>query len=307
MDGLRPDSDEVDSFQQSRNPRAIKKQVASSRVSPKSVATKKTDPKNREPRQSGELKPAAARRSASSTLIGLIMIVFMVGAVGGGWIYNEQRQELVALNSELKDALGFIRQGKLLMARFEGKLSETDAEMTSGDSEAQKKLKFLDSEVRKLWGVAYDRNRKAIGANDGLIKQHALELKNAASELKKISAVNKKQAEKLNDLVKVISLQQSSTQVLQSDLLAIKGSNEQLSSQIKQVEDASSAVVLAMRQEIDRLTESEGVGIRVQKNEVAIEAIDASRLQLNERFIVLDRKLNDLQLSIKSLQSGGEK
>ena len=234
------------------------------------------------------------------------MVLLIVGAVGGGWTYNEQSQELTVLREELKDALGFIRQSKLLMARFEGRLSETGAEMAEGDTEAQKKLKFLDSEVRKLWGIAYDRNRKAIGVNDGSIKLHASELKSTASELENITSANKKQAEKLNNLVKSLSVQQSSTRVLQSELLTVKGSNEQLLDQIKQLEDVSSAALLVIRQEINQLAENEAMAGRVQQNELAIEAIDASRLQLNERFVVLDRKLNDLQLPIKLRPSGGE-
>jgi len=299
MDGLRPDSDEVDSFKQSRN--KIRK------ASSGSVAGKKTDFKAATPKQGGEFRPVAVSKHASNTLLGLIVVLLIVGAVGGGWVYSEQKQELTDLRTELKDALGFIRQSKLLMARFEGELSETGAEMAEGDTEAQKKLKFLDSEVRKLWGVAYDRNRKAIGANDGLIRQHALELKSAASELKNVTSANKKQAEKLKGLVKNLTRQQLSTQVLQSELLAIKGSNEQLFSQIEQLEDASSVAMLVLRQEINQLAKNEGVDVRVKQNEMAIEAIDASRLQLNERFVVLDRKLNDLQLSIKSFQSGGKK
>jgi len=297
MDGLRPDSDEVDNFQQSRTSRTNKKTTkrkANSNDKPVSVSS---------PKQAGEPKSRTANKSGSNTVLGFIVVVLLVGVMGAGWIYNEQRQELTVLKVELEEALGFIRQSKLLMARFEGKLSETGDEMAEGDTEAQKKLKFLDSEVRKLWGVAYDRNRKAIGLNDGLIKAHASELKNTDTALKNIALENKKQTDKLNELVKSLSVQQSSSHVLQSELLSIKGSNEHLFSQIKQLEDTSNAAVMVMRQEINQLAENNKIVARVQNNEVAIEAIDASRLQLNERFIVLDRKLNDLQLSTKPSQS----
>ena len=258
-------------------------------------------------KQAGEPKSRAVNKSGSNTLLGLIVVVLLIGVLGAGWVYNEQRQELTALKVELKDALGFIRQSKLLMARFEGKLSETGDEMAEGDTEAQKKLKFLDSEVRKLWGIAYDRNRKAIGLNDGLIKAHASELKNTETELKTIALASKKQTAKLNELVKSLTVQQSSNQALQSELLAMKGSNDQLFSQIEQLEDASDTAVMVMRQEINQLAENNELAVRVQQNEVAIEANDASRLQLNERLIALDSKLNNLQLTIKPPQSAGGK
>ncbi len=293
MDSLRPDSDEVDNFQQkSRTSRTNKKIIKPKKISKENQVNTSSSKKIKEP------KPGVENKSGTNTVLGLIVVILVVGVLGAGWIYNEQRQELTALRVELKDALGFIRQSKLLMARFEGKLSKTGDEMAEGDTEAQKKLKFLDSEVRKLWGVAYDRNRKAIGVNDGLIKLHA-------SELKNIELANTKQAGKLNDLVKKSSVQQSSTQVLQSDLLAIKGSSEGLFDQVKALESKSDMALMAIRQEMSELAKNEAVIVRVKQNEVAIESIDASRLQLNERFIVLDRKLNDLQLSIKSLQLGG--
>lgn len=289
MDGLRPDSDEVDSFQQNRTSRTNKK------VAKRKESNKEKQVNVGSSKQGADNRPSASNKAGSNTLLGLIVVMLVVGGLGAGWVYNEQRQELTALRVELKDALGFISQSKLLMARFEGKLSETGVEMAESDTEAQKKLKFLDAEVRKLWGVAYDRNRKSIAANDGLIKKHASELNNIASE-------SGKQKAKLNELVKSLSVQQSSNQLLQSELLAMKGTNEQLLSQIKEVEDASNAAVMIIRQEIQQLAEKDEVVVRVQQNEVAIESFDASRLQLNERVVVLDNKLNDLQRAIEALQ-----
>jgi hypothetical protein len=297
MDSLRPDRDEVDSFKKNRTTKAKTKSTTHSGAV--SAPSRSSEAKHVTPKQSADLKPIVVSRSAPNTLLGLIVVILIVAAAGAGWVYNEQKQELNVLRVELKDALGFIRQSKLLMARFEGKLSETGVEMTEGDTEAKKKLKFLDSEVRKLWGVAYDRNRKSIGVNDGLIRQHA-------SELKNIAVANKKQTTQLDGLLSTVNIQQSSTQLVQSELLALKGSNEQLSTQIKEVEDASNSLMLTIRQEINQLAKDDGMVGRVQQNERAIEANDASRLQLNERYITLDRKLNDLQLSIKSIQSGGK-
>ena len=289
MDGLRPDSDEVDSFQQNRTSRTNKK------VAKRKESNKEKQVNVGSSKQGADNRPPVSNKTGSNTLLGLIIVMLVVGGVGAGWVYNKQRQELTALRVELKDALGFISQSKLLMARFEGKLSETGVEMAESDTEAQKKLKFLDAEVRKLWGVAYDRNRKSIAANDDLIKKHTSELNIIASE-------SGKQNTKLNDLVKSVSVQQSSSQLLQSELLAIKGTNEQLLSQIKEVEDAANGAAMIIRQEIQQLAENDEVVVRVQQNEVAIESFDASRLQLNERLVVLDNKLNDLQRSIEALQ-----
>ena len=182
------------------------------------------------------------------------------------------------------------------MARFEGELSETGAELEESDTGAQKKLKFLESEIRKLWGISYDRNRKAIAASDDAIKQQGIELKNIASQIKQ-------QTKGLTEVTAKVDKSRASAVALQSEVILLRELNDQLSAQLKAIEDASSSAIAEVRQSISMLQEAPSVEGRVRSNEVAIEAIDASRLQLNERIVALDSRLNDLQLSIKSAQS----
>lgn len=279
MESLRPDRDEVDNFQ--RNRQAGK-------------GSKKNTPSV--PTESHTVAREAVPKPASNVALWLVVVLMIVGGAALGWVYNEQRQQIDALNAELSDALAFVRQSKLLMARFEGQLSETGAELEETDTVAQEKLKFLDSEVRKLWGVAYDRNRKAIADNSEALKQQT-------SVLGGVVAENKKQAEKVSGLNKAIDKQSASIQVQQAELLALKSSNEELAAHIKQVEDASSGAISTIRGELAKLEERTDIDKRVKQTEVAIEAIDASRLQLNERLVALERRINDIQLSIRSLNA----
>lgn len=279
MEGLRPDRDEVDSFQRSRK---TGKAAGKPKVNPSSEI--RTD----------KAKAVAPKRSAPIT-IWLMMVVIASVVSWFGWEGYKQQQLLDATTAELNDALVFIRQSKLLMARFEGELSETGAELEESDTGAQKKLKFLESEIRKLWGIAYDRNRKAIAATDEAIKQQGAELKNITSTLKQ-------QTKGLADAVAKTDKSVASAVALQSEVILLRELNEQLSAQLKAIEDASSSAIAEIRQSIAALKDTQAVEGRVRMNEVAIEAIDASRLQLNERIVALDRRLNDLQLSVKSAQ-----
>ncbi len=279
MESLRPDRDEVDNFQRNR------KAGKGSKTNTPSAPT-----------ESHAVAREAMPKPASNVALWLIVVLIIVGGAALGWVYNEQRQQIDALNTELSDALTFVRQSKLLMARFEGQLSETGAELEETDTVAQEKLKFLDSEVRKLWGVAYDRNRKAIADNNEALKQQR-------SDLGSVVAENKKQAEKVSGLNKVVDKQTVSIQTQQAELLALKSSNEQLTGHIKQVEDDTSGAISAIRGELATLEKRTDIDKRVQQTEVAIEAIDASRLQLNERLVTLERRINDIQLSIRSLKA----
>ena len=163
MESLRPDRDEVDSFQRSRN-----KTVKGGGKTPANP-TIKSDKKPTE--------TVKAARPNTSISVWLMMLVIAVVVSVFGWEGYKQQQKLDAMSAELEGALAFLRQSKLLMARFEGQLSETGAELVESGTDAQKKMSFLESEVRKLWGVAYDRNKKAIAANDKLIQQYGGDLK----------------------------------------------------------------------------------------------------------------------------------
>ncbi len=282
MEGLRPDRDEVDSFQRSRK---AGKAAAKPNVTPSANPVSKTGKTS-----------AVAPKSGTPITVWLMMVVIATVVSWFGWEGYKQQQLLDATTAELNDALVFIRQSKLLMARFEGELSETGAELEENDSGAQKKLKFLESEIRKLWGVAYDRNRKAIAASDAAIKQHGAELTNMALLIKQ-------QTKSLTEAKVETEKSAASAVALQSEVILLRGLNDELFDQVKAIEDASSSAIAEVRQSIEALKNTQNVEGRVLMNEVAIEAIDASRLQLNERIVALDSRLNDLQLSIKSAQS----
>lgn len=279
MEGLRPDRDEVDSFQRNRK---TGKATTKPNTSPGSDV------------KTGKARIVASKKSTPIT-VWLMMVVIASVVSWLGWEGYKQQQLLNATTEELNDALVFIRQSKLLMARFEGELSETGAELEESDTGAQKKLKFLESEIRKLWGIAYDRNRKAIAASDDEIKQQGAELKNIVSRLNQ-------QAKSLTEATAKTEKGFATTVALQSEIILLKELNEQLSVQLKTIEDASSSAIAEIRQSLNTLKDTQIVEGRVRMNEIAIEAIDASRLQLNERIVALDRRLNDLQLSVKSAQ-----
>lgn len=288
MESLRPDRDEVDSFQRSRNKTA--KGGGKTPVSPAIKADKQS------------ATTAKASKTNTSISVWLMMLVLAVVVSIFGWEGYKQQQKLDAMGAELDDALAFLRQSKLLMARFEGQLSETGAELIETGTDAQKKMNFLESEVRKLWGVAYDRNKKAIAANDKLIQQYGGDLKSIKSTLKQQEKSLAGWSAKANKSVTSIAALQGEITSLQAELNRSKELNSTLSAQLKSVEEASGSAIAEIRQSIAKLKSDEGVENRVRQNEVAIEAIDASRLQLNERIVALDRRLNDLQLSIKSAQ-----
>src|SRR5690606_35005712 len=94
-------------------------------------------------------------------------ILGLAVAAGAGWFSQSQR--IAALESQLEEADNWARQSKLALARFEGELSETGESLQERGAsleeqlEANKKqIDAADIEIRKLWAIASERNKKRL-------------------------------------------------------------------------------------------------------------------------------------------------
>lgn len=168
-------------------------------------------------------------RPARPSKLPLLLLVLLV--LGGGWLLFQQNQAIDQLQGNLGEAEDWVNRSKLSMARFEGRMSEADRELLESGSQITEKLAFLDSEMRKLWGVANDRNRKAIAANqkavdflekktDYLDKQGAEQRQLLTSQTKRIdgaeSAAQASKRELEKQLAALTTQQQSLTTQQQS-------------------------------------------------------------------------------------------
>ncbi len=257
MEGLRPDRDELDQFKH-RSARTVKKTSASA---PKVPVVRSKPP------------------------VGLWFFVVILIAVCGflGFGLWQQQDALTQLRKQINNTEGFVGQSKLLMARLEGELSETGAELEQSGSAVEKKLDFLDSEMRKLWGVSNDRNKKAIQANEAAVA--GLE-----SRIVAVLADQKKLAKKLES---VASSNEKLLSDLQSQLSAMEKRIALAASEASITREATTEELANLRQRLDKI---EAAGSKSADNAKAIESINASRRQLNERVVDLERQLNQLKL-----------
>lgn len=282
MDGLRPERDELDRFQSRATPSKSKKQKP------------KTAPVANE--NSSGLKRSAPLFVGSFALT-LVLFGFL------GWAYMKQGKALANVERDLAEAMEFVSQSKLSMARLEGELNQAGAELEQTGSAATEQLKFLDSEMRKLWGVAGDKNRKAISQNSDAIaglnvrvsqlkdKQLKALQSQVAEQSKQLSAVQSK-VEASEELAKQVAAIKKQFATSQSELLLTR---EALESDIQGLEQS----LARMGGSIDGLANSD-TSKQVMENSKAIASIDASRRQLNERIVALDRRLNELKLQVSA-------
>lgn len=282
MDGLRPERDELDRFQSRATPSKSKKQK------PKSTPVEK---------DSGSGVKGSAPLFVGSFALTLVLFGFL------GWAYMKQNKALTDVQRDLTEAMEFVNQSKLSMARLEGELSQTGAEIEQSGSAAAEQLKFLDSEMRKLWGIAGDKNRKAISQNSDAIAGLGVRVSQIKDkQLKSLEAQLAEQGKQLTALQsKVGSSEELAKQVAsikkqfatsQSELLLTR---EALENDIAELEKS----IARMGDSITGLSNS-SMTQQVAENAKAIASIDASRRQLNERIVALDRRLNELKLQVSA-------
>lgn len=268
MEGLRPEVDELDRFQK--------------RSEPKAKVDAPKEPK---------LQPVSGQKAASTMSVTLFALILIVIVTVFAWFSWKQQIEITGLKTQLGEASGVMDQSKLLIARLEGKLSETGVELAESGTAAEKKMEFLDSEMRKLWGVAYDRNKKAIEENLALIKDMETKLTAAQKEqADKIKEVSKDIAAISDDLKKQIGAYDGRLSGLANDLSALRTSQNSISSDVKDRLAEQKKMVDAVKKD------SQGFLERTAKLDLSIESINASRRQLNERIVDMERKINELQL-----------
>ncbi|MGL6162664.1 hypothetical protein [Microbulbifer sp.] len=208
-------------------------------------------------------EPAAEPEERSGGGVSMLAVVALILALAGlgaaAFLYNQWQLSRVAL----VDAESRI-------AELEKRFEMSDEESSASVEVLNAKAKENASEIRKLWGVSYDTNRKNIAAN-----------KNAA-------AANKKQLAGLVSQVKGMESSVKKVAAVESSLTELRKSNTESQRELKDSLTRLERQLASVRSDLTA---------RVGANEEAVESIDAYRRSVN-------RDLVQLRDAIRSLQSG---
>ncbi|SMF02974.1 hypothetical protein SAMN02745866_00248 [Alteromonadaceae bacterium Bs31] len=211
-------------------------------------------PKASQARAGAAQVPPARPVIVKSRLAPLALFVALVGvglAAFAYWQLMEAQKQLVASETRILD--------------LESRLEMSGDESTASMAAMQAKLKWADSEIRKLWGVSYDRNKKSIEKNT---EQLAVLSKGAKSVEKKIAAALKAPNTEIKLINDLLDSQQSSMSAIESKTQAQLSQVQELSDKMRQLEK--------MEAEFKR---------RITSNEEAIQAIDAFRRSVNKQLL----------------------
>ncbi|AMX02977.1 hypothetical protein [Microbulbifer thermotolerans] len=218
-----------------------------------------TGPIGRSPR-TPQPAPVAEEPGGGFPVLALFALILALAGLGAAAFLYQQWQ---ASRVQLVDA-------EARIAELEKRFEMSDEEASASVEVLNAKVKENASEIRKLWGVSYDTNRKSIAAN------------------KKSAAANKKELAALAGKVNGLSASVQKIAAVESSLAELRKNTTE-----KQRETADKLVSL----ERQLASVRSDLTARVGANEEAVESMDAYRRSVNKDLV-------QLREAIRSLQSG---
>ena len=243
-----PDAEEISSSQSSRS--SSTKDASAKKTS--SSASSSSSAKN----YTGQRERVVVKSKTSPFLFFLILI-----AMGGGgfnyWQLMQSQNQLASANARIAD--------------LESRLEMTGDETEASAAAMQAKLKWADSEIRKLWGVSYDRNKKDIANNKTKIDALSGKLKRVGKDA--VAGVKKQMGEVTGELALLNELVSAN----QASVTNLETSSQSILNQTRQLQDTLGKLE----------TKEAELRRNVRTNEQAIEAIDAFRRNVNQQLLQL--------------------
>ncbi len=208
-------------------------------------------------------RPAPSGKRSGSGGRGLAVVALFVALAGlafAGYVY----QQLQSAQDQLALSAGNLVLAERRIADLEGRLRLADNESTQSLTVLQANVKENASEIRKLWGVSNDRNRKSI-------EQLRADAEKTQKALASLDGNLKKQVGEMTGELKVLAeLMDGQQAVIARADSAVAGQTQTLN---------------ALNQKLDALDGD--LRKRVASTEEAIKAVDAFRLQINRELLEL--------------------
>lgn len=174
------------------------------------------------------------------------------------WQSSGQEQASKALLAELNNAKARIEQLEQKLTATGDESSQSLAGLAAGIKALDVDAKENSSEIRKLWGVAHDRNRKVIETNKNKV----------AAAVKSVASLKK--------------AQQKDHKALQAAIAELEGELAVLG-EVQESQQAALSKSQAIKADLEAFKTD--LSSRVASNEEAVKSIDAFRLQVNRQLI----------------------
>lgn len=246
-----PERDEL----RPRNKTAVKRTSASA------ADSKSSRPK---PAKTTATQPMPRQGSSMMTMVLAVFVVLLSGTCA--FLYLQTQN----LNTEREILASRVADIESKLSVTDESMSQSGAAMQAVLKEHSEELELHMSEIRKLWAIAYDRNRVAIEALQKKDKSTAARLDSVSGSIAKMDPV-----------LKGYQGMKSQLETISSQSLVQSANLDDLSAQARENSDKLSGATSQLSAQNAALEEIEA----------AIEAIDQYRIQTNQRLLRMEQSI----------------
>ena len=200
----------------------------------------------------------------------IFSVILLLGLAAAGWFLFVQQEEL-------GEERGRLDQANQRLMVLEERLSATDNAMMQEGQDTKEQIGFWQDEIRKLWAVSNERNKKWIKDNERSINKITASIDGVVASTRNIQAAVDRHESAFEQQQGIIDQLAS----LELQLQQIVRSQRDLVDKVNKVNASFSQI----RGDLSG---------KVNDNVEAIEAIDAYRVTLNTKIRELELRLNQL-------------
>ena len=197
----------------------------------------------------------------------LVLAVLAAGLAVAGWFIANQHRLLTEEQQRLA-------QADTRIEALEDRLRMTDQVMSETGAETGEQIDFWEAEIRKLWTISNERNKKWIHDNQKLLRSHKTTIQALESTDKSLKSTVARHEKAL-------------------------GRQDEVADQLASIELQLQRVLRGQRDLVDKVNAAAqtvaGMNSSVQEHEQAIAAIDSYRRQFNTRLVDIEQRLDALR------------
>lgn len=247
------------------------------------------------------------RRGGGGWFQSFLLILLVAGCSGLGYWTLTLTEQLKSEQKSVAELQGQMAEMRSLLNMAESSAEKSGSTMLDKIADvnraAQGKYKYFDSEIAKLWTIAYQRNKPELEKQAKTLASQGKQLdkttKSVLAQDKKLKSLDAKlgknqkalKAELSSDLKKMradVAATQTSVRLTEE---LVQEEQAELSASLRGLTDRTAALENTQRKNaLER---------RIKINEEAIDAFDATRRELNRSLLQIRKRINELQLSVE--------
>lgn len=262
-----------------------------------------------------------APKRGGGMLLSLILLLLAAGCGGLGYLVMSLSTQLGQQQEQLSQAQQRLGDLEQMLALTSDSASQSGATLTGRigqlETQATQKYSHFDSEIAKLWTIAYQRNKPQLEEQKKQLEQQSVALdeqkKQLAQQVDEIASLKKQltaagtQLDSFSAELKQLAAVKQSLTTLDKQLVAERerigkvGADADFALSLER--DERSKALQAMAARLDTLEKAPRSGgdlaPRVASVEQSIRAIDGARRQFSQELLQVRQQLNNVQLRLE--------